>query len=167
MSGRDTINADVYEYDGCIYPTYLKNGNACQFIEPFAKSLCRGIGLDVGCGDWPLKGARPIDLKRNDDAMALPDGEWDYIFSSHLLEHLPNYVAAIEHWKTRIRAGGVLFLYLPHSSMKYWQPTRNRKHLHTWEPAQMADILRELGFVSVMHSERDLAWSFATVGWKA
>jgi hypothetical protein len=31
----------------------------------------------------------------------------------------------------------------------------------------MAEILRELGFVNVMHSERDLAWGFAVVGFKA
>ncbi len=99
--------------------------------------------------------------------MNLPEGEWDYVFSSHGLEHLPNYVAALEHWKTRIRAGGVLFLYLPSEDMEYWRPQHCRKHLHSFRPEQIAQLLRDLGFVNVLHSERDLAWSFAVVGWKA
>jgi SAM-dependent methyltransferase len=157
--------ASIFEYRGALYPSYLKHGNAQRFIEPIAKQFCRGIGLDIGAGDWPLKGARPIDLKNGGDAMALPEGKWDYIFSSHCLEHLPNPVAAIEHWTTRLRAGGVLFLYLPHHSQKYWRPQNCRKHLHLFHPEDVADMLRDLGFVNVLHSERDLAWSFAVVGW--
>jgi hypothetical protein len=30
----------------------------------------------------------------------------------------------------------------------------------------MAEILRDLGFVNVLHGERDLVWSFACVGFK-
>lgn len=154
----------TFEYRGGLYPEYLKHGNAKRFVEPIAKEFCRGIGLDIGAGDFPLSGARPIDLKRGTDANALPDGIWDYAFSSHCLEHLVNPIAALEHWKTRIRPGGVLFLYLPHPDMAYWRPQHCRKHLHSWAPAQMAEILRDLGFVKVMHSERDLAWGFACIG---
>lgn len=155
---------ELFDYDGVRYPGYLKTGNAMQFIEPIAKQFCRGIGLDVGCGKWPLPGARPIDRLRGDDVMSLPEGLWDYVFSSHMLEHLADPVSALEHWKTRLRAGGVLFLYLPSTQMRYWNTTRNRRHLHEWEPAQMARILRDLGFVDVLHSERDMAWSFCCLG---
>jgi len=99
--------------------------------------------------------------------MALPEGIFDYAFSSHLLEHLADPVAAIEHWKTRLRAGGVLFLYLPHPEMTYWRPQNCRKHLHIFHPADIAEMLRDLGFVDVLHGERDLAWSFPVVGFKA
>ena len=154
----------VFEYRGELYPEYLKHGNAQQYIAPIAKQFCRGVGLDVGSGRWPLPGAHPIDLKRGTDAMALPNGTWDYVFSSHALEHISNYVEAIEHWKTRIRPGGVLFLYLPSPAMRYWRPENCRKHLHLFHPEDMVQLLRELGFVNVMHSERDLAWSFSVVG---
>jgi len=158
---------ELFEYRGARYPDYLRRGNAMQFVEPIAKQFCRGIGLDVGCGKWPLPGARPIDRERGDDVMALPQGIWDYVFSSHALEHLPDPVAAIEHWKTRLRPGGVLFLYLPSHEMTYWRPENCRKHLHLFHPADVADMLRAIGFVDVLHSERDLAWSFAVVGFKA
>lgn len=155
----------VFEYRGQMYPEYLKHGNACQHIAATAKHFCVGVGLDVGAGKWPLPGARPIDATRGGDAMALPEGLWDYVFSSHCLEHLPDHIAALEHWKSRIRPGGVLFLYLPHPDMRYWRPESCRKHRHLFYPADMADALRALGFVDVIHSERDMAWSFCVVGW--
>lgn len=154
----------IFEYKGRLYPDYIKHGNACQFIAPMALQFCRGHGLDVGAGQWPLPRSIPIEASEGLDAMALPEGPFDYIFSSHCLEHLPNPVAALEHWITRIRPGGVLFLYLPHPDMEYWLPQNNRKHLHVWQPADMAKMLRDLGLNGVIHSERDLAWGFAAVG---
>lgn len=154
----------IYEYRGSLYPDYLKQGNACQHITPTALKFCRGRGLDVGCGPWPLPGATPVELRDGGDAMSLPEGPHDFIFSSHCLEHLPNPIAALEHWKGRLRFAGVLFLYLPHPDMQYWLPQNCRKHLHSWMPKQMARIVRDLGFERVIHSERDLAWSFSVVG---
>lgn len=156
----------IFEYDGRLYPDYLKRGNACQFIAPTALQFCKGRGLDVGCGAWPLPGAEGIDMKRDGDAMNLPEGPWDYIFSSHCLEHVPDAVGALEHWRDRLRPGGVLFLYLPHPDMTYWLPQNCRKHLHAWGPTVMARMVRRLGFEDVIHSERDLYWSFCVVGFK-
>lgn len=155
---------EIFEYRGDLFPGYLKTGNAAQFIAPTAKQFCKGNGLDVGAGPWPLEGAQPVELRDGGDAMNLPGGEFDYVFSSHCLEHLPNPVAAIEHWKSRIKPGGVLFLYLPHPAMTYWRPQNCRKHLHLFHPDETAQMVRDLGFVNVIHSERDLAWSFACVG---
>lgn len=160
----------IYEYKGDLFPDYLKTGNACRFIVPVALQFCQGKGLDVGANKWPLPGAVPVELLDGGDAMDLPanphtaTGTWDYVFSSHCLEHLANPIAAIEHWKMRIKKGGVLFLYLPHPKMTYWLPQNCRKHLHTWEPEQMAQIVRDLGFSDVIHSERDMAYSFTVIG---
>ena len=154
----------IFDYKGGKYPDYLKMGNAAAFIAPMAQFFCNGRGLDVGAGKWPLRGAMPVDVDRGGNAYSLPAGDFDYIFSSHCLEHLPDYVSAIEHWKTRIKPGGVLFLYLPHPDMEYWLPQNNRKHLHQFRPHDIARVLRDLGFINVIFSERDLAWSFAVVG---
>lgn len=154
---------NLFTYKGELYPEYLKNGNAMQFIAPTALQFCKGRGLDVGAGKWPLPGAVPID-RSTGGAYELPEGSWDYVFSSHCLEHLENPVAALEHWKTRLLPGGTLFLYLPHPEMAYWRPQNCRKHLHLFWPKDVASMLRDLGFVDVIHGERDLAWSFAVVG---
>lgn len=164
-------NSPIFEYKGKLYPNYIRKGNACRFILPVAKQFCIGKGLDVGCGDWPLQGAQGIDVKQGGDAMALPEGTYDYIFSSHCLEHLENPIAALKHWKTRLWHGwnhdygaGVLFLYLPHPDMEYWLPQNCEKHLHSWQPKEMAKILSDLGFINVIHSERDMAWGFTVIG---
>src|SRR5690606_37713344 len=123
----------IFEYEGKLYPEYLKHGNACQFITPAALLFCKGRGLDVGAGKWPLPSAVPVELKDGGDAMDLPSnlhataGLWDYVFSSRCLEHLVNPIAALEHWKSKLKPGGVLFLYLPHPDMRYWLPQNCRK----------------------------------------
>jgi len=163
----EQVRGPLYEYEGAVFPDYLKRGNAMQFVLPFALQFCRGSGADVGCGDWPLPGALPVDMKAGGDALALPGNGFDYVFSSHCLEHLPNPVEAIEHWRDCLRQGGALFLYLPHPDMTYWRPEHCRKHLHLFWPKDIAQMLKSLGFADVIHSERDLAWSFSVVGFKA
>lgn len=164
------MNEILFEYRGKKYPTYLRDGNAMQYILPIAKKFCVGEGMDIGGGKWPMPGAFLIDASHVDarfrDPCNLPLGDVDYIFSSHCLEHLGNPVAALEHWKEKLRPGGTLFLYLPHPEMEYWKPQFCRKHLHSWMPGQMSQLLGDLGFVDAMVGGRDLAWSFAAVAFK-
>lgn len=156
----------LFTYRGERYPEYLKHGNAMQFIQPVAAQFCKGRGLDIGSGKWPLPGAEPVELTQGGDGNSLPEGQWDFVFSSHALEHIVNPVYALEHWKSRLRPGGVCFLYLPHPSQGYWRPSNCKKHLHIFHPADVVLMLEDLGFENVLHSERDMAWSFAVVGFK-
>lgn len=139
---------ELITYKGKDYPALQADGFAAQYAFEFAKKFCKGSGMDVGCmkPEWMLKGSLPIDICFNDpwSAMMLPmpqgrngDG-WDYIFSSHCLEHLPDYVEALDYWSTKLKKGGVLFLYLPNMDyQQYWQPENNRKHLHYISPKVM------------------------------
>lgn len=161
----------LYQYGSRKYPFWLKTGNACQYILPFASQICKGNGLDIGGvpeKGWVFPGARVVNLELNDgfDAMHLPPGKWDYIFSSHTLEHIEDYVAALIHWRDSLRHGGILFLYLPHPDMEYWQPQNDRRHVHLFYPDEVTKVLFDLGFSDTFHSERDLLWSFAVVGSK-
>jgi len=159
----------LYEYKGSIYPNYLKSGNACSYILSFAKQFCIGKGLDIGGYlDWVFPGAQVINVALNDQyhALNLPPGKFDYIFSSHTLEHVPNYISALRLWHESLVVGGVLFLYLPHPEMQYWLPQNNNKHLHMFEPSHMVNAFYDIGFTTVIHSERDLYWSFSVVGFK-
>lgn len=159
----------LYEYKGIVYPAYLKKGNAAKYVMPFAKEFCQGKGLDIGGTDeCHFPGAGLINSDRFDgcDAYHLPDGLFDYIFSSHTLEHLSKPVEALEGWIERLKSGGVLFLYLPHPDMLYWHPSVCLKHIHTFTPVHIFSILKALGILEVLISERDLYWSFAVVGFK-
>lgn len=159
------MNDKLYEYKGSVYPYYLKNGNAMQHIQQTAALFCEGRGLDIGASRWPFPGSVPIYDENGLNAYNLPDGEWDYIFSSHCLEHLTNPVNALVYWQSKIKPGGCLFLYLPHPDMEYWLPQNNRKHLHQWHPEDMHKLLVDLGYENVLSSQRDMNWSFSCVGW--
>lgn len=157
---------DLFPYKGKIYPNWLREGNAVQYIRPFASKICNGNGLDIGANRWPLEGAIPIDDNKEFNAYNLPEGKFNYIFSSHCLEHLENPVKALKIWYNKLERDGVLFLYLPSPEMDYWLPQNNLKHLHSWRPDEMVKLISDLKFRGVFSSERDLFWSFAVVGYK-
>lgn len=150
------------------YPKFQSEGYAAQFAIPFAKHVCKGVGYDIGCNrpEWAYPGATPIDLQLGSDALNLPDGEVDYIFSSHCLEHLPNWVIALDHWHSRLKLGGVLFLYLPHFSQTYWRPWHNRKHIHAFTQEIIHAYLTDNNYTNIFVSGVDLNNSFIAMGEK-
>lgn len=149
------------------YPAFQSTGNASRFAIPYALEFCKGAGYDIGYNreEWKLPGAIGID-KGEYNAFNLPEGEVDYIFSSHCLEHLPDWVAALDHWGARLRTGGVLFLYLPDYSQTYWRPWHNRKHLNILSPEYLKDYLTDRGYTNIFSSGIDLNNSFFVVAEK-
>jgi SAM-dependent methyltransferase len=162
---------DLIEYKGKIYPKFQTIGYASQFAIPFAKHFCIGEGFDIGCNriEWAFPGSIPIDLNFNDgwDAYNLPKDSVDYIYSSHCLEHLPDWVDALDYWKTKLKVGGILFLYLPDYAQTYWRPWNNFKHKHIFTPEIIEDYLSDRGYINIFKSERDLNNSFMVVGEKS
>ena len=140
---------ELIEFKGEYYPNLQTEGFAAQYAFPFAKKILSGVGYDIGCmkEEWAFPGAVPIDLSFDDpfDALNLPEipREVDYIFSSHCLEHLDSYVSALEYWSKRLKAGGILFLYLPHHAQKYWRPWHNKKHTHALSPQLFNDYFED------------------------
>jgi trans-aconitate methyltransferase len=118
--------------------------------------------------EWAFPGATPIDLDFDDPwhADELPPTQVDYIFSSHCLEHVPDWAGTLLYWTERIKSGGTLFLYLPHYDQKYWRPWNNRKHIHAFVPEMLVDFLNENGYTNVFSSQRDLNHSFIVIGEK-
>lgn len=162
---------DLIEFEEDNYPAFQAKGNASQFAIPFAKHFCKGYGVDIGfCHDeWKFPfavGADISDTKNNYHAHNLPSN-LDFIYSSHCLEHLPDWVGSIDYWSSVLNKDSVLFMYLPHPDQKYWKPWNNRKHLHTLYPKDVAACMRKFGFVDVISSERDLNHSYCVVGSKA
>jgi predicted SAM-dependent methyltransferase len=163
------INTITFESKS--YPKYQSEGNAAQFIIPFAKKVCIGTGYDIGfCNDeWKFPGAIGIDSCDNTNeytAFNLPDVSVDYIFSSHCLEHLPNWVDALDYWISRLKLGGTLFLYLPHKSQIYWRPYHNKKHIHCLDCDIIKDYLQYKKMINIFTSGVDLNNSFAIMAEK-
>jgi hypothetical protein len=161
---------EVLNYKNKNYPAFQAEGNASQFAIPFALHFCQGHGVDIGCNrkEWCFPGAIGIDLNFNDGNTAY-DFKYenlDYVYSSHCLEHLTNWVEALDYWTSKIKVGGVLFLYLPHYKQEYWRPWNNRKHLHIFTPEIIVDYMRDRSYTNIFNSERDLNDSFMVVGEK-
>lgn len=168
---------NLIEFLGEKYPHFQSTGNAARFAIPFAQEVCKGRGLDIGCNmeEWKFPGAIAVDPALNRyDALNLPvnynvAGEaegWDYIFSSHCLEHLNSWVFVLNHWRDNLKSGGVLFLYLPHPSQEYWLPWNNTKHVNILHPEDIERYLNRNGFKNIFVSERDLNHSFMVMAEK-
>jgi hypothetical protein len=161
---------EFIKFDGVEYPQYQQEGFAAQFTFPFAKKFCKGEGYDIGCNrmEWCLYGAIPIDptITKDYDAYKLPEGEVDYIFSSHCLEHLSNWVTALDYWDTKIKKGGCIYLYLPDYSQRYWRPWNNKKHIHVLNPDIIRNFFENKSYSNILISGVDLNNSFTVVAIK-
>lgn len=78
--------------------------------------LLRGKGIDIGCGPDPVTpDARPFDLEHGDanHITRYLDEQFDYVFSSHCLEHMHDPPAALQEWWKLVRPGGHLIFIVP------------------------------------------------------
>jgi hypothetical protein len=151
------MGLNFIEHNGNKYPIHESIGNAAQWIMPLAKHYCKGVGLDIGYSkeEWKMPGAFGIDNGETLNATNIPitrvlanndQIDWDYIFSSHCLEHVKaNWYDVLDLWLMRIKVGGIIFLYLPHKSQTYWHPSSNRKHIHSFDGSEIGDYLKSLG----------------------
>jgi SAM-dependent methyltransferase len=114
-----------WEYKKKFYPDYLTVGGACHAIFPEALKWCKGTGIDIGAGLWPLPGATPVDIWRGPGASKniddVPAGSQDFVFSSHCLEHNSDWEDKLRDWISKLRSAGIVFLYLPHPECGIWE----------------------------------------------
>ena len=109
--------------------------------ERFFEKYCQGAGLDIGFGgDLLTKNCKGWDFEHGDaqSLAGVPDESFDFVYSSHTLEHLPDPVSALQNWWRIIRPGGYLLLYIPHRDLyekKLKLPSRwNSDHKHFFLP---------------------------------
>lgn len=124
---------------------------------------CVGDGLDIGCGgvntdtrfyqeNKIVPTAIGVDLARTSLRGKADDLYWfagsclDYIFSSHLLEHLENPQKALAEWFRVLKSGGCLVLYLPLRGFypDVGAPGANSDHKHNLDPKKILEWLDEL-----------------------
>jgi SAM-dependent methyltransferase len=48
------------------------------------------------------------------DLAPIPDSSYDFVLSSHTLEHIANPLRALREWMRVLRSGGILILVVPH-----------------------------------------------------
>jgi len=153
-------------YKGELYPDYLFRKKGSNYIKEKALKYCKGRGIDIGAGAWPLEGAFAIENIPEENAYKLdrfPDASLDFIFSSHCVEHLEKWPEALLLWIKKLKSGGILFLYMPHESMKLWRPGSIYGMGHVWSPTwQVLNPFLEKSGMEILEYEsgRDKFWSF-------
>jgi ADP-heptose:LPS heptosyltransferase/predicted SAM-dependent methyltransferase len=137
-------------------------GNEAAKVRGDALPYCLA-GIDIGCGPskvFPhltgvdnLRDVRlfGIDMKPDlvvNDAADLPfkDRAVPTVFSSHTLEHIADYKAALAEWWRVLAVGGHLVLYLPHRDFypNIGRPGANPDHKHDFAPADIEAAMREI-----------------------
>jgi len=126
-------------YEGEFYPDYLTVGGNSFAIRRTALKYCKGKGLDIGAGYWPLPGGTPIDPEQGpgiaNKLEDIPNNSQNYVFSSHCLEHILEWEKALDTWISKIKPGGIIFLYLPHPSCNLWHISNPvMATTHKWVP---------------------------------
>jgi ADP-heptose:LPS heptosyltransferase/predicted SAM-dependent methyltransferase len=148
-------------------------GNEAGKVKYDVVRYTRGRGLDLGCGPhkaFPhfigvdnLKDVQLFGIRMKPD-FVVPDcadlslfatGSMDFVFSSHMLEHIEDHVAALrEMWRV-LKVGGHLVLYLPHRDLypRIGQPGANPDHKHDFHPDDIVTQMRRLGGWSLVENE--------------
>lgn len=110
-----------------------------------------GNGIDIGCGEDSLgkhtdhytniKSVRPWDLPDGDAQLMseVNDNSFDFVHSSHCLEHLWDPSEAMANWIRICRPGGYVVVTIPDEDLyeqKTWPSIFNTDHKTTWTIAK-------------------------------
>ena len=136
----------------------------------FATRYFVGRGLDIGGGSDPLAlyfelFPRMTDIDIWDRAQGdgqtldgVADDSYDFLYSSHCLEHLVDPLAALRNWLRVVRPGGHLVVVVPDEDLYeqgHWPSRFNPDHKHSfttyktdsWSPVSinLLELLTKLG----------------------
>ncbi|HLW73831.1 MAG TPA: methyltransferase domain-containing protein [Gammaproteobacteria bacterium] len=102
-------------------------------------ALLKGKGIDIGCGVWPVRPeVQPFDQVDGDAnyiTRYVKPGAYDYVFSSHCLEHMRDPDHALGEWWQLVRPGGHLIVVVPDEDLYeqgYWPSLFNKDHKFTF-----------------------------------
>jgi SAM-dependent methyltransferase len=125
----------------------------CNIVAQY----CVGRGLEIGPGSAPYcDPSRTVFADKHPeywnssvkidyvcDAGSIPVGDcaFDYLLSSHCLEHVPDTLRTLEEWCRVLKPGGNLVLVLPHGERTFdcGRPFSNLAH-HLKDYEQKVDI---------------------------
>lgn len=106
------------------------------------KQYLKGIGIDIGCGDDPLQspeacGLATWDLKDGDAQLlnGVDDNKYDFVYSSHCLEHLCSVEESLKNWVRILKPGGALYVVVPDYVLyekMHWPSLYNGDHKQTF-----------------------------------
>lgn len=120
------------------------------FTHCFFDDYLTGNGLDIGFAGYtpditPITSTSigvDVDFPGYDGkTLPFPDESQDYVYSSHTLEHISDYVNAIRDWYRVTKTGGHIITVVPHQFLyekKLNKPSKwNEDHKRFYTPAKL------------------------------
>lgn len=145
----------------------------------------RGDGIDIGCGPDPLLipsgTVRQWDVQDGDAQLmtGVPDGQFDFVYSSHCLEHMRDVPESLHHWTRILKPGGFLYVVVPDYMLyeKMTWPSRfngdhkqsfsfmiTRRHVqrpnHWHAQEDLIPLLSQLGLETVRFTVEDVGFNY-------
>jgi len=157
---------------------YVPEVEKCR---PRLLRFCAGQGIDLACGDRKIKQtAIGLDIGKGADSQAdfaidleggltlFASDVFDFVFSSHYLEHVKDLPSQLQEWWRVLRPGGNLVLYLPHADLypRVGHEGANPDHKHDLTPEIVLEVMGEIGSFEILHNEihaEDAEYSFDLV----
>ncbi|MDI9335493.1 MAG: class I SAM-dependent methyltransferase [Gammaproteobacteria bacterium] len=157
----------------------------------FATRYFKGFGIDIGPGKdsialytefFPLiRNVVTYDQEQGDAQLLanVNDSDFDFLYSSHCLEHLRDPVEALDNWIRVIKPGGFLVVQVPDEDLyeqQIWPSRWNSDHKITftihkeqsWSPVSVnvLDLLRQFSKrVHILHiSLEDAGFRYSLQG---
>ena len=132
----------------------------------FTERVFVGQAIDIGAGPDPL---RMDDFPRLDHVRTwdkpdgdatfmehVPSGAFDLVYSSHCLEHIEDWLSAVQRWWNLVDAGGHLVIVVPDVrtyERGVFPSVRNADHKRTWSAPQLLAIAPVLGRARLVRFE--------------
>ncbi len=89
--------------------------------DSFPRQYLAGRGIDIGCGgDVVSENAEPFDKihgDANDILRYRAEGAYDFVYSSHALEHMNDPKKSIQDWFGLLKPGGHMIIIVPDSEL--------------------------------------------------
>lgn len=138
----------------------------------FYSCFMSGRGLDIGF-KGEVENAEPvlptaIGIDKdypgyNGSTLPFESDSQDYVFASHVLEHIPDYIKSIQEWHRVLKPGGYLIICVPHRDLyeKKARPPSNwcadHKRFYTSSSLlrEIEDALAPNSYRIAQFSERD------------
>lgn len=144
-------------------------GNEAAKIKWELVEYTNGQGLDLGCGQfkafphfigvdnghhWGMKGV-DVPVKTCEKLDVFAGHSMDFVFSSHLLEHIHDTKSALKEWWRVLKVGGYLILYLPHKEHypNCGEEGANPDHKHDFLPEDIKNFMKDIGGWDLVRNE--------------
>lgn len=103
-----------------IKPAETTKAHPRRIREGFFDKYCNGKGIDIGFGgDLIMPDAQGWDFEHGDATFlnGIKDESFDYVYSSHTLEHVFDVTITLKNWYRVLKPNGYMILYLPHRDL--------------------------------------------------